>query len=470
MFEQSRVQEELHVQVAPPWRRVAIGVIGMFVVAIVSALLGLQSYFAGMIMPGVKVGDIALGGKTLNEGRLILNQAAAADHLSFVVAGKRYSPSTSQVGVHYLTEKTLTLAYQQGRQGFIPHPVSTDVALSPVVNEAKLSAYLAPILALGTAPTDASLEVRRGVIQIVPDQAGWAIDKSVLVAELKHSLMTFRPSEPVLEPTVLKAQINVQDLHSAQAQAAALMSTPVTLTDGTKVIAVSGADIGGWISFTPNAATGQVEAMVDPAKVESYVANLARRLDVSPVKKEITIADGVTSIQSEGSDGNSIVRQPLVTGLSVLKANQPVSLTIARQVVPFQTVTTTVYGIGSGKYIEVNLSKQHLWVWDNHAVIYDSPLTSGATGANLATVVGTFHIYYKTTNTHLVGPGYDVPVQYWMPFYLGYGLHDASWRNGNFGGSDYYYGGSHGCVNLPLATAAFIYNWSQVGTPVYVHN
>jgi lipoprotein-anchoring transpeptidase ErfK/SrfK len=61
-------------------------------------------------------------------------------------------------------------------------------------------------------------------------------------------------------------------------------------------------------------------------------------------------------------------------------------------------------------------------------------------------------------------------VQYWMPFYQGFGLHDASWRNGNFGGQDYYYGGSHGCVNLPLATAEFLYNWADIGTPVWVHN
>jgi lipoprotein-anchoring transpeptidase ErfK/SrfK len=126
------------------------------------------------------------------------------------------------------------------------------------------------------------------------------------------------------------------------------------------------------------------------------------------------------------------------------------------------------------------LSKQHLWVWQDHQVIYDSPVTSGATGAGFPTVTGLFAIYYKTTNTHLVGYAYgpaynyDVAVQYWMPFYQGFGLHDASWRNGNFGETSgpygYYYDGSHGCVNLPLATAAFLYNWSTIGTPVWVHN
>ena len=55
-----------------------------------------------------------------------------------------------------------------------------------------------------------------------------------------------------------------------------------------------------------------------------------------------------------------------------------------------------------------------------------------------------------------------------MPFHGGYGLHDAVWRHGNFGGQDYINGGSHGCINLTDATAEFIYNWSDIGTPVWV--
>jgi len=144
--------------------------------------------------------------------------------------------------------------------------------------------------------------------------------------------------------------------------------------------------------------------------------------------------------------------------------------------VAYNVLSTSLTSLNLPSYIEVNLSKQHLWVWQNQNVIYDSPITSGATGAGFPTVTGLFHIYYKTTNTHLIGYqygpryDYDVAVQYWMPFYEGFGLHDASWRHGDFGGSDYYYGGSHGCVNLPLATAAFLYGWSVVGTPVWIHN
>ncbi|MGI6170100.1 MAG: L,D-transpeptidase [Butyricicoccus sp.] len=50
----------------------------------------------------------------------------------------------------------------------------------------------------------------------------------------------------------------------------------------------------------------------------------------------------------------------------------------------------------------------------------------------------------------------------------GVGLHDATWRS-TFGGSYYLGSGSHGCVNMPLSTAKFIFNNFADGTPVIVH-
>ena len=82
---------------------------------------------------------------------------------------------------------------------------------------------------------------------------------------------------------------------------------------------------------------------------------------------------------------------------------------------------------------------------------------------------GTYKIQYKTRNTYLTGADYRSFVNYWMPFYGGYGLHDATWRS-SFGGDIYKYGGSHGCVNLPLSKAKKIYNNSYAGMRVVIAN
>ena len=61
-----------------------------------------------------------------------------------------------------------------------------------------------------------------------------------------------------------------------------------------------------------------------------------------------------------------------------------------------------------------------------------------------------------------MGDGYRSYVNYWMPFYRGYGLHDATWRDA-FGGDIYLDDGSHGCVNLPLEAAATMFKNSRSG-------
>ena len=204
--------------------------------------------------------------------------------------------------------------------------------------------------------------------------------------------------------------------------------------------------------------------------------NLSIKKNIAPINKKVNIQNGVSTVATEGVDGTAIDRDPLTAAITDAVTNQkPLQFTITSHAVPFKTTSNTFISLDVGSYVEINLSQQHLWVFQDHNVIYETPITSGATGAGFPTATGLFAIYYKTTNTHLVGYqygpryNYDVAVKYWMPFYLGFGMHDASWRNGKFGGPDYYYGGSHGCVNLPDAAAEFIYNWSVVGTPVWVH-
>jgi lipoprotein-anchoring transpeptidase ErfK/SrfK len=63
-----------------------------------------------------------------------------------------------------------------------------------------------------------------------------------------------------------------------------------------------------------------------------------------------------------------------------------------------------------------------------------------------------------------------------MPFldnqYGTYGFHDATWRkDSEFGKVDPNSAdASHGCVELPLATAKWLYSWAPVGTAVTIES
>jgi LysM repeat protein len=116
----------------------------------------------------------------------------------------------------------------------------------------------------------------------------------------------------------------------------------------------------------------------------------------------------------------------------------------------------------SGRWIEVDLGKQRVTAWEGSKAVYTTLASTGLRAT--PTVVGTFKIYVKLPIQNMSGPGYYVPnVPHVMYFYSGYGLHGAYWHN-KFGQPM-----SHGCVNLPLPAAKWLYSWASVGTTVIVH-
>lgn len=124
-------------------------------------------------------------------------------------------------------------------------------------------------------------------------------------------------------------------------------------------------------------------------------------------------------------------------------------------------------------YVEVDISRQHIWMYVGGKCVVDSDCVTGNAGIH-DTPEGYFFLTYKTTNAVLRGYNdngskYASPVSYWMPFNGGIGLHDASWRD-SFGGSIYLGNGSHGCVNLPKETAKKIYQNIDKTMPIIVYS
>lgn len=116
-------------------------------------------------------------------------------------------------------------------------------------------------------------------------------------------------------------------------------------------------------------------------------------------------------------------------------------------------------------YVEIDLGKQHLYLYVKGELILESDFVSGNASRGWNTPAGVFGLTYKTTNAVLRGENYATPVSYWMPFNGNIGMHDATWRN-SFGGEIYLTNGSHGCINLPYENAKVIYEYVYTGFPV----
>ncbi len=122
-------------------------------------------------------------------------------------------------------------------------------------------------------------------------------------------------------------------------------------------------------------------------------------------------------------------------------------------------------------YIEVSIARQHLYVWERGEVVFDVAVSTGR--PDWPTPTGTFRIHTFLVKQDMEGgfpkggPEYylqpDVP---WIMYFDNDGdaIHGVYWHN-NFGVR----ATSHGCVGVPVWAAKWLFDWSSIGTAVWIH-
>ncbi len=124
---------------------------------------------------------------------------------------------------------------------------------------------------------------------------------------------------------------------------------------------------------------------------------------------------------------------------------------------------------GAYQEIVVSLSQQAMWAYEGGEVVVSSLVSTGtAEVVETTTPIGRWSILTKYEIQDMQGTisneDYFVPdvpdVMYFDD--LGNALHGTYWHT-NFGTPM-----SHGCVNLPLEVAAWLYDWAPIGTAVTV--
>jgi lipoprotein-anchoring transpeptidase ErfK/SrfK len=451
-------------------------------VFILGAHMAASAAYAGRFYPGTKISGQDIGGLTKPQAEDLLRSEAGNSRVKFVIQNHRYVAKPVELGVRYQIESSVNRAYLQNHNRDVLlsliRPSSEVVSLAYSVDRVSFEQFVNKVvLAAGKQPVDATVVVNNGVPSIQPGQNGYAVGEKQLSSLIEAQLADPVNNAPEIGLTTQKPTLQPNNIAPVLDKTKKLIETPITITSGSKTFKPGPAEIGKWLTFeksiNENGDPG-LDVKINNDAIKFYLQSVAKAVNVNPVNHKVTIQNGVTTEDQAGVDGQILDQDSLAAKLATaVTSGQALSTETPMQKVAFKTEYNRTVSLDYGQYIEINLSRQHMWVYENHNVIYQSPVTSGATGAGFPTVQGLFSIQAKQTNRNLngyaIGYNYNVFVHYWMPFYGNYGLHDASWRS-SFGGPDYYYGGSHGCVNLPDSAAAFLYGWASVGTPVWVHS
>ena len=324
-----------------------------------------------------------------------------------------------------------------------------------------------------TEPENAYVAYQNGQFVIVPETVGSKLNIKEAYKVLNAAVDAGQTSVNFSDTpeAYVNADVTQDDpaLQSALEACNNYTKASITYTFGSQTTTLNGDTIKDWLQFDEK---GQLiwDDNSFQQHVADYVAQLAATYDTVGTEREFQTTSGRTVYVSSSVYGWKIDQAAEAAQLS--KEIQSGTQTTRE---PVYSQTANSYGVNDlgDTYIEVDLSEQHMYYYQNGSDIFESDFVSGNMSyADRQTHAGIFTLYYKKSPDVLRGTmkadgtyEYESEVQYWMPFDGGIGFHDASWRD-EFGGDIYLTGGSHGCINLPPDNAAVLYDIIQYGVPI----
>ncbi|HEU5102373.1 MAG TPA: L,D-transpeptidase, partial [Roseiflexaceae bacterium] len=118
--------------------------------------------------------------------------------------------------------------------------------------------------------------------------------------------------------------------------------------------------------------------------------------------------------------------------------------------------------------IDIDLNAQQLVAYEGDMPVFRAPVATGKDGFN--TPAGSFAIYSKYPMETMAGSAggetWYVPDIPWVQYVVGgVALHGTYWHDQWGTGVRM----SHGCINLNIDDAQWLYEWADVGTQVDIH-
>lgn len=315
---------------------------------------------------------------------------------------------------------------------------------------------------------------------VSPGRSGEGIDLGDLDAALDAAANRF--SDHVAPVSIRRAEptVSAEEARGAARSATALLDAELSVTvDGTVHTATRNQK-ASWIDFPVK--EGRIVPVVSQERVRAWVSSLTAEAERNPVNaiNNVDSAGTVLQLARPGKSGRKAGNIEAVTAALARGLDQGGSVghEISWNETPYSTESRVVpsgperfaYQARAGeKWIDVNLTDSTLTAYEGQKVVY-GPVLINHGGVGHETVTGTYKIYLRYQAQDMgCTPEWPycergVPwVSYW---HKSYALHGAPWVK-EFGiGTDE---SSHGCINIPVADAQAIWQWSEIGTTVVTH-
>lgn len=459
---------------------------GIVVLVLLIVYLAGMLYYNDKFLNGTMVNGSDVGGMTLQKANDQLSKKVNGQSLKLIFNdGQSEVLQSAQLGVSYNKDNSLNQLMKNQNKwawfiGFFKNEKNTLTDLIQISDENLTNGIASMEHAKEEnqiAPTDAYIQYKDGSFSIIEETLGSKFNIEELVKNIKVALSEGKQQLDVTKANgYVKPQVykDDQDLNNQLKAANEYCLSAITYTTPKgKEIALDGSTLITWLSKQDDGSYTKDES-VFKEKLTAFVKELASQYNSIGATRTFTGKDGQSHTVSGGTYGFRVSTDSEVSALlKMINENKSENNRIPEHT--GQLPSGENGGLGT-TYLEINITKQHLWFVKDGSVVLESDFVSGKeSNPTRLTPSGTYYIYNKERNRVLRGTKqpngkyeYESPVSYWMPFNKGIGLHDASWRS-TFGRDIYINSGSHGCINLPTGFAGSLYSQIYVNLPVVVY-
>ena len=319
---------------APPWvsrlgillPRLALFVAVALLISAV-ALFAFRAAYANKVYPAVAVGDVPVGGLTVDQAvAAVESRAELMEHntVSFTYNGQTWTPTLSELGATVHVDESVDQAFALGRDdnavarlGFTNQLLKGDqlVPLRTSVDRNALHAWFASVNAdINDRAVDATIEVEGTSVSITPEHIGTVVDEEAATTLILQSLSSLEPVATDLPTRDDLPNIYATDLEANKTQLAAALDGPILAGFSGQQWAIPASDLSSFLAVDVAWRDGgtDVSITLDQDRLSSYLhQNFSVLVNSQPV-------DAV--VRWDDAQGGLYALEPSIDGYT-LKAN-----------------------------------------------------------------------------------------------------------------------------------------------------
>lgn len=492
-------------------RTLIVGALLAMALAVTTAVVasGVLLYYSNLIVPGAQVLGIDVGAQTRAEATTTIQSQWEQQTITLAAGATTWQVHPSELGIMLDATATAENAYRQSREpaalvqlvrggGYLPvQPAwQIDMSVAETFLHSKAEALAVP-------PQNARVAIVDGQVTEVAAVPGAALDVTATTNWLmQHGAQAVLDGRFDLITTEIAPAVT--DISAQAEQARQLLTTAVSVraydpvNDEAVTWQVDPTVWGQWLSFTTNAVQpNQFEWTLDEAKADAFFAERTNALGggrfvnsaaaVQAVTKAIQGGETAVSLRIYHPDrqytvqpGDTIAGIGRKTGIPYpwiqqanpglgdgLSVGQTITIPSPDDLIPLPVV--------ENKRIVVSIGQQKVWVYENGALKWTWPASTGIDDS--PTAPGVFQVQSHEPNAYagnwnlwmpnFMGIYRPVPTSDFMNGFHGFPTRDGAnllWTN-NLGTKVTY-----GCILLSNENAKQLYEWAEAGVIVEIRN